>query len=169
MEIFKIAAKINKPLEEVFHYVTTPQNFPRWKKDVWISGKQFGQMGAGCRMVQTVYLLSPRKFTMHVTGYEQNRYFKFEALKGYVLLPGWSFFFELYEGVTLLTVTCEMNACGPEVKGLVYPSGLYWHWNTFFTLLSKELSLDHKKDMEIIAFMELADSDLINRGNESRN
>ena len=56
-----------------------------------------------------------------------------------------------------------------EVKGLVYPSGLYWHWKTFFKLLSKELCLDYKKDLEIIAFMELAGTDLINRGDESRN
>jgi hypothetical protein len=162
MEIFKITAKINKPVEEVFQYVTAPRNFPKWKKDVWISGKQFGQMAPGCRMVQTVYLLTPRKFMMHVTGYEKNRYFKFEALKGYVLLPGWSFLFELYEGETLLTVTSEMNTCGDEVKGLLYPSGLYWHWKTFFKLLSKELSLDYKKDVEIIAFMELGFTDPIN-------
>jgi len=106
---------------------------------------------------------------MHVTGYEQNRYFKFEALKGYVLLPGWLFLFELYEGETLLTVTSERNSCGPEVRGLVYPAGLYWHWNTFFKLLAKELSLDHKKDVGIVAVMELAGTDLINRGDESQN
>ena len=30
MEPFKITAKIPRPVEEVFEYITTPSNFPRW-------------------------------------------------------------------------------------------------------------------------------------------
>jgi hypothetical protein len=91
MEIFKMTAKISYRVEEVFEYITIPSNFPRWKKDVWIAGNKYGEMGLGCRMIQTVYLMSPRQFVMHVTGFEKNKYFKFEALKGFCILPGWSF------------------------------------------------------------------------------
>src|SRR6185312_5346907 len=94
MNIYKTTVTIPKPVEEVFKYITTPENFPKWKKDVWIAGKKYGEPGPGFKMVQTVHLMCPRQFMMHVTGYETNRYFKFEARKGFVILPAWEFSFE---------------------------------------------------------------------------
>jgi hypothetical protein len=139
MDTFRITAKIPKPVEEVFEYITTPENFPKWKKDVWIAGRKYGRMGPGFRMIQTVYLMSPRQFMMHVTGYEQNRYFKFEALKGFVILPGWSFYFETCSEGTFLSAGSQINLAGKSVRGMLYPLGLTWHWKTYFELLSYEL------------------------------
>ena len=139
MEIFKITVKVPKPVEEVFTYITTPENLPKWKKDVWTTGRKSGQMGPGFKMIQTVYLMSPRKFTMHVTGYEQNRYFKFEALTGFAVLPGCSFSFEPTAEGTLLTATSELNVTGNSIRGMLYPMGLYWHWKAYFQLLSRQL------------------------------
>jgi len=139
MEIFKMTAKIPRPVEEVFEYITTPSNFPRWKKDVWIAGLKYGEMGLGCRMIQTVYLMSPRQFMMHVTGFEKNKYFKFEALKGFCVLPGWSFSFEACEEGTLLTASSLINVTGGSIRGFLYPLGLSWHWKAFMKLLGKQL------------------------------
>jgi hypothetical protein len=139
MELFKITAKIPRPVEEVFEYITTPSNFPRWKKDVWTAGVKYGEMGLGCRMIQTVYLMSPRQFMMHVTGFEKNRYFKFEALKGFCVLPGWSFTFEACEESTVLTVVSSVNVTRGSPGCLLYPQGLWLHWKAFLKLLGKEL------------------------------
>ncbi|HEY8661295.1 MAG TPA: SRPBCC family protein [Hanamia sp.] len=155
MQVFKITVKIPKPVEEVFDYITTPENFPKWKKDVWIAGRKYGAMGHGFKMIQTVYLMSPRQFMMHVTGYEQNRYFKFEALKGFVILPAWSFTFEACDGATVLTVISEINVTGGTIRGLLYPMGLSWHWRVYLQLLAKELFGDQQKEIEMVSFKEM--------------
>jgi hypothetical protein len=139
MQVFTITAKIPKPVEEVFKYITTPENFPRWKKDVWIAGKKYGNIGKGAKMIQTVYLMSPRQFMMHVTGFTENSYFRFESFKGFAVLTGWSYYFQQCEQGTLLTVVSEMNIVG-AVYGILYPLGLYWHWKTWLQLLSRELT-----------------------------
>ena len=161
MELFKITAKIPRPVEEVFDYITTPSNFPRWKKDVWTAGLKYGEMGLGCRMIQTVYLVSPRQFTMHVTGFEKNRYFKFEALKGFCVLPGWSFTFDTCEEGTVLTVISSVNVTAGS-PCLLYPQGLWLHWKVFLNLLGKELcgngtTVDKMKMVEEISVKEDAE------------
>lgn len=91
MYIYKQIIKIAAPPEIVFDYITTPANFPVWLKDVWIAGKTYGTMGLGCSIIQTIRILHPRKFTMHVIGYVKNRYFRIQALKGFCVLPGYVF------------------------------------------------------------------------------
>jgi hypothetical protein len=139
MQVFKTTVKIPKPVEEVFKYITTPENFPRWKKDVWVAGRKYGEPGPGFKMVQTIHLMCPRQFMMHVTGYEENRYFKFEAFRGFPILPGWAFSFETSSEDTLLHVVCEINVTGASIRGILYPMGLSHHWKVYFELLSHEL------------------------------
>jgi ligand-binding SRPBCC domain-containing protein len=154
MQVFTITAKIPKAVEEVFKYITTPDNFPRWKKDVWVAGRKYGCMGDEFKMIQTVYLMSPRQFMMHVTGFEQNKYFKFQALKGFGILPGWSFSFKPCGESTLLTVVSEINPGAGTIRGFLYPMGLYHHWKMYFELLSREL-FSSPSMIQILSFEEL--------------
>jgi len=153
MNIYKTTVTIPKPVEEVFQYITTPENFPKWKKDVWIAGKKYGEPGPGFKMVQTVHLMCPRQFMMHVTGYETNRYFKFEARKGFVILPAWEFSFEPGSEGTILRVVCSLNLEEGTVQGILYPMGLSHHWKVFFQLLSRELFSSPSK-IRIISFQQ---------------
>jgi uncharacterized protein YndB with AHSA1/START domain len=154
MQVFKITVKIPQTVEEVFKYITTPENFPRWKKDVWISGRKFGEMGPGFKMIQTIHLMCPRKLTMVVTGYEPNKYFKFEALKGFTILPAWTFSFEPLGERTLLTVVSDINLAGASIRGILYPLGLAHHWKVYFELLSREL-FSRPSMIQIVSFKHL--------------
>ena len=160
MQVYKTTVKIPKPVEEVFKYITTPENFPKWKKDVWIAGRKYGAPGPGFKMLQTVYLMSPRQFMMHVTGYEENRYFKFEALKGFAILPGWEFTFEPGGEHTLLHVVCNINLDGSPIRGILYPMGLSHHWRVFFELLSREL-FSSPSMIKTISFRQFNDEEQI--------
>lgn len=156
---------IAAPPEKVFEYITTTANFPLWLKDVWIVGRTFGAMGLGCRIIQTKRLLNPRKFNMHVIGYVKNRYFRIQALKGFLLLPGYVFSFKpCNDGHTELTVNVEMRTKWEPGKendlkgfGLFYPTGVAQHWNVFLQLLEKGIMKgmveEDKKD--IVSFDEM--------------
>jgi hypothetical protein len=89
---------------------------------------------------------------MHVTGYQENKFFKFEARKGFVILPAYSFSFEEDAQGTLFTIITEVNLNGAQIRGLLYPLGLTWHWKVFSELLSKELFRDRTGKIEVISF-----------------
>lgn len=153
MFIHKQIVTIPAPPEKVFNYLTTPAHFPMWLKDIWIAGRTFGKMGLGCRMVQTIRIVKPRKFTMHVTGFVPNRYLKIEALKGFVALPCFSFSLKpLRNGQTELTVYVALKG-KIEVNGVIhpktffpfYPLGVAGYWKIYLQLLEKAITKEPGK------------------------
>jgi hypothetical protein len=154
MYVHKQIITIAAPPEKVFEYITTPANFPLWLKDVWIAGRTFGEMGLGCRIIQTIRVLNPRKFTMQVIGYVKNRYFRIQAVKGFLLLPGYVFSFKPCKGGhTELIVYVELRTKrqqGEEddFKGFrfFYPTGVSHHWKVYLQLLEKGIMKGMEED-----------------------
>ena len=148
MLVHKETVILPMPVEKVFAYITTPSNFPLWIKDIWISGRTFGKMGPGCSMIQTIRMLNPRKFNMKVTGYLENRYFKIEALKGFLVLPCFIFSCKPSgnSSETELTVSVELGGkividegSLPKNFWIFYPQGVSQHWKIYLQLLREQL------------------------------
>jgi hypothetical protein len=149
MYIYKKIVTLPFPPSTVFNYLTTAANFPLWHKDVLVAGRASKKIGLGATMVQTIRILIPRKFSMHVTGFVNNRYFKIEALKGFVLLPGYSFSLKPVKGnATELTIYVQVECRGEkDQRKLIslYPLGGGHYWNLYVTLLESQLKELAKK------------------------
>jgi len=149
MYIYKKIVTLPFPLPTVFKYLTTAGNFPLWLKDVLVAGKASKKTAFGSTMVQTIRILLPRKFSMHVTGFVNNRYFKIEALKGFVFLPGYSFSLKPVTGnATELTiyvqVECPSEKDHPKVVSFLFPFGAQPYWDLYITLLEACLKEQEK-------------------------
>jgi len=149
MYIYKKIIILPFPPPTVFKYLTTAGNFPLWLKDVLVAGKASKETALGSTMVQTIRILLPRKFSMHVTGFVNNRYFKIEALKGFGFLPGYSFSLKpVKENATELTVYVQVK-CNNEkdqhkLVSFLFPFGVQPYWDLYINLLGSSLNKTSK-------------------------
>lgn len=146
MIVHETSIIIPAPVQRVFDFVTTNNNFPKWKKDVWAAGKTMGA-GEGSKMVQTIQLMFIRKVTLAVTAYTPNRYFSFRVIKAPVWQPAYSFcFIPADNDSTQLSVTVEIAGLD-HVKNswMIYPAGVNRHWEVYLDLLCKEIAREEKE------------------------
>jgi uncharacterized protein YndB with AHSA1/START domain len=84
MARIEFTTEVNRPIEEVFAYLTDPANLPEWQSGV-IEGRLEGSgpVGVGSRMVEVRKFLGKRmESTLEVTEYESNRRFAFKVVSG---------------------------------------------------------------------------------------
>ena len=156
MFIYKIVGTIPAPVPVVFDYITKASNFPLWLKDVLLAGRASKELRLGSTMVQTIRILTPRKFTMHVTGYVKDRYFRIEAFKGFPLLPGYSFSFKPIKDNGAMITIYVMLSCRDEkdvqmLNYQFYQYGTSKFWALYFSLLEANImkSIENKADADV--------------------
>jgi uncharacterized protein YndB with AHSA1/START domain len=110
----KISVRIHRPVDEVFAYVTTLENFPRWMGALVRASAQTspGPVGAGTTFTQINHFLG-RDFDTQfkVITYEPPHQFCVVATAGVALFGG-CYMFEPVEGGTQLTSTAEVEGGG---------------------------------------------------------
>jgi len=80
----EFSTDVNRPVEEVFAYITDPANLPEWQGGA-IEGRleESGPVATGSRMVEVRKFLGKRvESTLEVTQYEPNRRFAFRVVSG---------------------------------------------------------------------------------------
>jgi uncharacterized protein YndB with AHSA1/START domain len=99
---------VNRPVEEVFAYVTNPANLPEWQSGATEGRLEgAGPVGVGSRMVEVRKFLGKRiESTLEVTQYEPNRRFAFKAVSGPIPF-GVDHTFEPLDGGTRIHVAGE--------------------------------------------------------------
>ena len=75
---------INRPVGEVFSYLTNPDNLPEWQSGVTEARKEGeGLLGAGSRLTEVRTFLGKRiSSTLEVTAYEPDREFSIRVVTG---------------------------------------------------------------------------------------
>lgn len=110
----KVSVRIRRPVETVFAYVTTLDNFPRWMGDLVRASAQTspGPVGPGTTFRQTNHFLG-RDFetAFEVITCEPPHQFCVVATSGPAAFGG-CYHFEPVEGGTLLTSTAEVEGGG---------------------------------------------------------
>lgn len=104
---------INRPIAEVFAFVTNPENSPQWESGLLETGKMSkGPMGVGTTWQEVRQFLGRRiKSTDEVTEYEPNKKFSFKSTSGPFPVEG-GYTFESVEGGTRVTVTGQGETGG---------------------------------------------------------
>ena len=100
------SVEINKPIEEVFEYVTNIDNLPLWAGPV-TEAKQTseGQVGVGTTQTQVAQLLGRRiESSLEVTEYEPNKKFTTKSTSGPIPIEIHYTFEPVAEGTRLETV-----------------------------------------------------------------
>ncbi len=97
---------INRPIEEVFAYVTQPENTPKWQSGM-LESKQIseGPMGVGTIFTEVRQMMGQKMDqTMEVSAYEPNRKWSFKSIKATVPHEA-HLTFEAVEGGTRINLT----------------------------------------------------------------
>ncbi len=99
---------IDRPVSEVFAYLTDPDSLPEWQAGVLEARTQSqGPMGVGTRIIDVRKFLGRRiESTVEVTGYEPDRRFDLQVVSGPIQFRV-SHILEPVNGTTRLTITAE--------------------------------------------------------------
>jgi len=110
---FTATATIRRPVEDVFAFMTTVQNAPRWAP--WIIEAQQtsqGPLGTGTTYRQVIELLGQRgELALEVTQYEPNKVFGARSTSGPLQASVVNAFEAVAEG-TRITLTTEGEMTG---------------------------------------------------------
>lgn len=110
----KVSVRIGRPVDEVFAYVTTLENFPRWMRDLVRASAQTspGPVAPGTTFRQTNHFLGRDFVTQfEVITYEPPQQFCVVATSGPAAFGG-CYHFEPVDGGTQLTSTAEVEGGG---------------------------------------------------------
>lgn len=104
---------INRPIEQVFEYVTNIENAPKWKSRLLeIKRTSEGPVGVGTTQTSVGHFLMWRPQTnVEITEYAPNRKVGFKTTSGPVSAMG-EFTFESVEGGTRVTLVAGMKPTG---------------------------------------------------------
>ena len=104
---------INRPIEEVFAYVTDIENAPKWKSRLLeVRRISKGPVGAGTREIHVGKFLGRIFETIvEITDYEPNRKVGFKTTSGPLSAKG-EFTFESVEGGTRVTLVAGREPSG---------------------------------------------------------
>jgi uncharacterized membrane protein len=103
---------INRPVEEVFAFLSNNENFPKWASGiVEVKKTSEGPIGMGTTWRTVSAFLGQRiKTESEVTEYEPNRKYTHRSKSGPLYQNGWSF--ERVEGGTAVKLVTEMEPRG---------------------------------------------------------
>ncbi len=109
----EISEVINRPVEEIFEYITNPENDPKWQSGVIESEPTSkGPMGVGSTTREVRKFLGRRmESTFEITEYEPNRSVKQKSTSG-PMAQDISIAFESVEGGTKVTLGGEGDSRG---------------------------------------------------------
>ena len=101
---------ISRPVEEVFEFVTNPENDPQWQSAILEAERtSVGPMGVGTTEQGVAKVVGKRiDWTAEVTEYEANRKVKYEVTGG-PLSAEQTVTFEPVEGGTKFTLVLELE------------------------------------------------------------
>ncbi len=105
---------INRPIEEVFEFLTTIENNPQWQSST-LEAKQTseGPVGLGSTaMLEAKFLGRRLELAMEITEFEPNRKFSFKTTSGPVPFEGSNVFERISEGETKVTFLFEAEPGG---------------------------------------------------------
>ena len=103
---------INRPVAEVFGYVTNPANIPRWRADVLgITGAD-GSVSIGSQFEELVNFMGHKTYTMRVTEYQPHRRAVIQAIAGPGVSPTQTFEFEPSDSGTHFSVCAQVRTAG---------------------------------------------------------
>ena len=102
---------INRPVRQVFDFVSTPENDFQWQYGTLASARiSEGISDIGTSFRSIGHLMGHRvQSTFEVTEYEPNRKYGFKSLSG-PLQSHTSYAFEIDKGVTQIDVSTQVNA-----------------------------------------------------------
>jgi uncharacterized protein YndB with AHSA1/START domain len=105
---------IDRPVREVFAYVTDPANDPNWQPDVLETTRPDGAMGTGSRYSFLVKFMGRRRVEAQVETLDPERTYAVRVLSGppFGLLPFVTYTFEPTNGGTRLTRRVQAQPSG---------------------------------------------------------
>ena len=103
---------INRPIEQVFAYVTNPNNITQWRPDVLAINGAGSSVVAGDRFDELVNFMGRKTFTMQVVEYQPNQREVIQAVSGPGVKPTQTFQFESRDGGTHLCITANVQTSG---------------------------------------------------------
>jgi uncharacterized protein YndB with AHSA1/START domain len=111
---FEVSARIERPVEEVFAYVSDPENFPHWNSAVrMVRPTSAGEAAVGATYVMTRDLPTGRaENELQITALEPPHEFAIRTLSGPTPFL-YRYAFGSGEGGTLLKLDAEVELPGP--------------------------------------------------------
>ena len=109
----EVSAVINRPVEEIFDYMSNPENSPKWQSGVLESEQTSkGPSGVGATIREVRKFMGRRiDQTFEITEYEPNRMIKQKTISGPMKLDA-IYAFESVEGGTRVTMGGEGDSGG---------------------------------------------------------
>lgn len=110
----RVAVQIDRPMDEVFAFVSDPANFPRWAGALVKESRQTsrGPVGVGTTFTQLNVLMGRRFLSeMRVVTYEPPRRLEYETTSGPIRFTG-HYTFEEVNGGTRFTSVDESEPSG---------------------------------------------------------
>ena len=121
---YELSIFIDRPIDEVFEYITNPENIPQWASYIQQATQTpAGSIGVGSQIKQIV---RGGEVTWEVTAYEPNSLCKYEADYWYASNAEVIFRVEASQGGTTFTVHDK-----GERKGFMRLLGPILGWNDY--------------------------------------
>lgn len=107
----EMSTMINRPVGQVFDFMSTPENDFQWQYGTLVSARiSEGASQRGTSFRSIGHLMGRRiQSTFEVTEYEPNRKYSFKSLSG-PLESRTSYTFEIDKGVTQINISTQVNA-----------------------------------------------------------
>ena len=105
------SVEINRPVEEVFAFVSDASKIPLWRKDILASTGP-AHVSVGTEFVETINFMGKKDFTMRVVAIEPNRREMIENVAGPDVRPIQTFTFERSSNGTMFTVSVTVRTFG---------------------------------------------------------
>jgi len=117
---FETSVRIERPVDEVFAYVSEPENFPRWNSAVrTVKKTSSGEAPVGSTYAMTRQLPSGQaENELEITAYERSREFAIRTLSGPTPFV-YRYTFSSSDGGTLLQLDAEVEL--PGIAALAGP------------------------------------------------
>lgn len=131
---------IDRPVPEVFAFVSDPSNDPKWRFDVLESGQTSpGHTQVGSRIRSVVKFMGRRDTEFEVTGFEPSRLVEFQAPSRMPmgLEPRITYLFESEDGGTRFTRRVEME-----------PTGAFRIMGPLMAAMSRRYNTRHLRDLK---------------------
>lgn len=114
MIVIERSTTIDRPVEEVFAFVSDPANDPRWQSDILEVSKPPGPLAAGSRFEWIVKFMGKRKTPVEVLELLPNERFQIRVLSGppFGLLPTVTYSLQPSNGRTRFTRRIEVQPSG---------------------------------------------------------
>lgn len=103
---------INRPVAEVFDYVTNSANIPCWRADVLGVNGAVGSMATGSQFEELVSFMGRKTYTMRVIEYQPHHRAVIQTIAGPGVSPTQTFEFAPSECGTRFSVRAQVRTAG---------------------------------------------------------